>query len=73
MQDRFKLDIMLRNENETDEDFEKQLKKYIQPIMEEAMKKHLIVSTKDEIVKELKEYTLKALDKCFKQREKNDR
>lgn len=63
---------MLRYEKEIDEDFAKRLMKDIRPIIEKAMKKHLIVSTKDEIVKELKEYTLKALDKCFKQRGVNN-
>lgn len=64
---------MLRYENETDEDFVKRLMEDMRPIIEEAMKKHLIVSTKDEKVKELKEYLLKALEKQFKGREKNDR
>lgn len=64
---------MLRYENEIDEDFKRRLMKDIRPIIEEAAKKHLIVSTKDEIVKELKEYLLKALEKQFKEREKNDR
>lgn len=60
---------MLRNENETDESFANRVREEkIRPILEEAMKKHLIVSTKDEIVKDLTEYTLNALDKCFNQR-----
>ena len=63
---------MLRNQNETDKDFAKRLIANIRPIIEEAAKKHLIVSTKDERVKERTEYTLNALDKCFKQREANN-